>query len=244
MDFNLIWIITVFLLIFFTLQGWRKGILGVVFGFVSWILILVFVAFSHPYIEDFLRDNTKVYDIIYEETQEQLEKKSQKDKADNKQSSTLDKWWDSLTNGLPAQTIKKIETDLTPDFLSEQTETIKQVQDAQQELQDKLTIKIADFILQGVAVFIAFVIGGLMAGLIEGVVKAVGKMPVIHGVNGALGLVAGLVEGLLIVWLLMYLVACISGTVLGQNVTADIEKSRFLIYLYDHNLLMIIISSL
>lgn len=244
MNFNLVWIITVFLLIFFTLQGWKKGILGIVFGCVSWILIFVFVAFSHPYIEDFLRDNTKVYDIIYEETQEQLEKKSQKDKVDNKKTPTLEKWWDSVTKGLPAQTIRKIEDDLTPDFLSTQTDNVSVVQDTQQELQEILAVKIADFILQGVAVFIALIIGSLAAGLIEGIVKAVGKVPVIHGVNGALGLVAGMVEGLLIIWMLLYLVACISGTALGQNITADIEESSFLTYLYHHNLLMIMISSL
>ena len=112
MELNLALIITLFILFFSILQGWRKGILGIVFGLVSWIFVIAFVVFAHPYIENYLRDNTKTYDTIYEKTQEHLEKRINENQA----AQGIEQWWDSLTQGLPRQTIDNMKTDLKIDF--------------------------------------------------------------------------------------------------------------------------------
>ena len=41
---NIVLIVMLFILFFLTLQGWRKGILGIVYGLVSWIFIFIFVS--------------------------------------------------------------------------------------------------------------------------------------------------------------------------------------------------------
>lgn len=240
MGLNLALIITLFILFFSILQGWRKGILGIVFGLVSWIFVIAFVVFAHPYIENYLRDNTKTYDTIYEKTQEHLEKRINENQA----AQGIEQWWDSLTQGLPRQTIDNMKTDLKIDFGDKEYLDADLLESKKQQMVDELAVKISDFILQGISVLIAFLIAQILVGIVGGIVKAVGRIPVINGINGFFGLIAGAVEGFLVIWVLMYLVACASGTTIGQGIAMDIADSKFLTYLYDHNLLMSIISTL
>lgn len=240
MELNLALIITLFILFFSILQGWRKGILGIVFGLVSWIFVIAFVVFAHPYIENYLRDNTKTYDTIYEKTQEHLEKRINENQA----AQGIEQWWDSLTQGLPRQTIDNMKTDLKIDFGDKEYLDADLLESKKQQMVDELAVKISDFILQGISVLIAFLIAQILVGIVGGIVKAVGRIPVINSINGFFGLIAGAVEGFLVIWVLMYLVACVSGTTIGQGIAMDIADSKFLTYLYDHNLLMSIISTL
>lgn len=104
--------------------------------------------------------------------------------------------------------------------------------------------KIADFMMQGIAVFIAFVIAQIIVLIVGYFVKGARKAPGLGQVNGFLGLVAGPAEGFLVVWIIMYAAACISTTTLGQGLLAGIDQSKFLTYLYDHNLVMAFLSTM
>ena len=75
-------------------------------------------------------------------------------------------------------------------------------------------------------------------------VKGARKAPGLGQVNGFLGLVAGAAEGFLVVWIIMYAAACISTTTLGQGLLAGSDQSKFLTYLYDHNLVMAFLSTM
>ena len=55
---NIVLIVMLFILFFLTLQGWRKGILGIVYGLVSWIFIFIFVSVANPYILGYLKTET------------------------------------------------------------------------------------------------------------------------------------------------------------------------------------------
>ena len=230
---NVVFIVALFILFFSILQGWRKGILGIVFGFLSWIFIFVFIAFSHNYIEEYLRSNTKVYDKVYEKTVEHIQKKAQ----NGVRPDSLDGWWDDLTDGMP----KNISDGILIDVEKNLSEN---VEDAKVAMQEQLAVRIADFILQSIAVLIAFILASIIATLVGGVVKSVGKVPVIKEINSLLGIIAGAVEGMLIIWILMYVVVIICGTSLGDRIISDINASAFLSYLYHHNLVMAFIATI
>lgn len=230
---NVVFIVTLFILFFSILQGWRKGILGLVFGFVSWIFVLVFIAFSHTYIEDYLRSNTKVYDKVYEKTADHLERKA----LEEGEQHSLEEWWDTLTDGMP----RNISDSLLVDV---KTEVSNNVADAKMQILEQVAVRITDFILQGIAVLIAFVLAEIIVSIVGGIVKSVGKVPVIKEVNSFLGIIAGAVEGVLVIWILMYIVACICGTALGERIISDIDASTFLSYLYHHNLIMVFVSTI
>ena len=262
---NVVLIVTLFLLFFLTLQGWRKGILGVVFGLISWVFIFLFVAVAHPYIENYMRNNTKIYDNVYQQTVHFLDNKS----SAQPQDSGLSEWYASITEGIPqdvvdgvTQELSKMEVSaennesleqLLSGLMSDQSVTldqlggaanVMQISDGTQTVQQLIAVQLTDFMVQGIAVIVAFVIAQILVWIVGCFIKGVGKIPGIRQINGALGLVAGALEGFIVVWILMYIAACISTTTLGQGIIADINDNVFLTYLYNHNLIMAFISTI
>ena len=61
---NTVLIVMLFILFFLTLQGWRKGILGIVYGLVSWIFIFIFVSVANPYILGYLKTETNILNSL------------------------------------------------------------------------------------------------------------------------------------------------------------------------------------
>ena len=237
---NIFFIVALFILFFSILQGWRKGILGLVIGFVSWIFIFVFVAFTHPYVEDYIRDNTKVYDKVYEKTEQYIQQKE-----DNiAQESGLEEWWAYLTEGMPQNILEKLQTKMMFQTPSDDALELTTPDQTKQKIKDDLVRQVADFVIQGIAVIVTFVIAEIFVVIVTGLVKSIGKLPVIRGVNNFLGIIAGAVEGFIIIWIVMYIVAFTCSTTIGQGILADINASRFLTYLYNHNLVVAFIATL
>ncbi len=237
---NIFFIVALFILFFSILQGWRKGILGLVIGFVSWIFVFVFVAFAHPYVEDYIRDNTKVDDKVYEKTEQYIQQKE-----DNvAQESGLEEWWVSLTDGVPQNVLEKLQTKIMLQTSLDDALDITMLDQTKQKIKVDLVLQIADFVTQGIAVIVTFVIAEIFVVIITELVKSIGKLPVIRGVNNFLGIIAGAVEGFIIIWIVMYIVACTCSTTIGQGILADINASRFLTYLYHHNLVLAFIATI
>ena len=74
---NIVLIVMLFILFFLTLQGWRKGILGIVYGLVSWIFIFIFVSVANPYILGYLKTETNIYDKVYEQAEKFVTNKAE-----------------------------------------------------------------------------------------------------------------------------------------------------------------------
>lgn len=262
---NIVLIVMLFILFFLTLQGWRKGILGIVYGLVSWIFIFIFVSVANPYILGYLKTETNIYDKVYEQAE-----KFVTNKAENlPQDTGLEDWYQSLTDAIPGNALGDVTDSIRQmqmnveqnpqlqDLLNGlQTQndltvaqfggasSILQLSDGTQTLGQMICGKIADFMMQGIAVFIAFVIAQIIVLIVGYFVKGARKAPGLGQVNGLLGLVAGAAEGFLVVWIIMYAAACISTTTLGQGLLAGINQSKFLTYLYDHNLVMAFLSTM
>ncbi|MCD8149645.1 MAG: CvpA family protein [Clostridiales bacterium] len=60
------WLLIVVLILFVlcVIQGWRKGFLRLLFSLVSWVVMIVLVSYISPYISEFLKNNTGIYEWI------------------------------------------------------------------------------------------------------------------------------------------------------------------------------------
>lgn len=169
---NIVLIVMLFILFFLTLQGWRKGILGIVYGLVSWIFIFIFVSVANPYILGYLKTETNIYDKVYEQAE-----KFVTNKAENlPQDTGLEDWYQSLTDAIPGNalgdvtdSIRQMQTNVEQnpqlqDLLNGlQTQNdltvaqfggasnILQLSDGTQTLGQMICGKIADFMMQGIA---------------------------------------------------------------------------------------------
>lgn len=77
-----------------------------------------------------------------------------------------------------------------------------------------------------------------------GVLKFLTKLPIVHGLNKILGLVLGLIEGFLLVWLLLYIIQIKEGSLLGIDFRVMIMESSFLKFLFSHNLIAHLMTTL
>ena len=137
----------------------------------------------------------------------------------------------------------KTQSDLTVDQFGGAT-GILQLSDGTRTLQQMLCHQIADFMMQGIATIVSLIIAQIIVLVVGFFVKGARRAPGIGHINGLLGLVAGAAEGFLVIWIIMYVAACVSTTTFGQGVILGVEQSTFLTYLYQHNLFMAFVSTM
>ena len=216
-----------FVLICCSIKGYRKGLLRVVFSLVSFFLSLVFVMWITPYISNFLEKNTQIYLVLQEKCEESL------------RGSTEDEIEEEGNNRSEQLEIAGI---ILPKKLQEQLlgEGIEVADDLLEStgIYTKLANNLAHFIVSGISFFIAWMIAFLLLHLISGILNLVSHLPIIHGMNKALGIGAGFIEGLFYVWLFFCLITICCTSDFGKIMTRFIDESAFLTYLYNHNVLL------
>ena len=90
-----------------------------------------------------------------------------------------------------------------------------------------------------VVLFAALTLTGFARGLIP--TKHI-RLPIIHGLNRLLGLLAGLFLSLLLTWLFFMILRLCGESRLTTLLLPYIEKSAFLSYLYEHNILVVLLA--
>lgn len=224
----------------YTLTGYAKGFLKIVYSLVSWIVILVFVMVATPYIENYLRNDTNIYHKVVEYCETALQ--AQAEKAMDKNGGDISAL---LENELFAQIAEKVPAGLLEN-LKEQTGEMAEefVDDLMQEydLYGSLATSAADLIIKGVATLAAVIGGAVVSAVISIMLGFIGKLPLIGFANRILGLVAGAANGLLIVWIAFYLVSLFGATELGSGILTYINANEFLVYLYENNVVRFILS--
>lgn len=220
----------------YTIAGYARGFLKMIYSLVSWILILVIVTWTSPYIEGYLRNNTKIYEKvsvyceehIRETTLKQLEEKKEKDPSLLTENEILSE----LLEILPIEAIEE--------FMNETSEAADKYME-EQGVYDTLAENAADLIVKGISFILAFILGGVLSALIQKVLGFLSNLPLIGFANHVCGLAAGAANGLLVVWVGFYLAAVMRATTFGAAVISQIYANEFLLWLYEKNILISIL---
>ena len=107
-----------------------------------------------------------------------------------------------------------------------------------------ITQKMVQMTIQGVAYIIVFVLILIATRFIFIAFKIVDKLPLIGGINRAIGAVAGFVKGMVIVWIVFACVAMTVTTSFGQEIVQAIYASPLLIWLYENNLILTLLMNI
>lgn len=209
--------------------GYRAGLLRVVYSLLSWILVLGFVTWATPYITEYLEKNTKLEAAFEEKCRDYIQQaavEKLEEQVDQEQDTTAGEFL------LPENIMNQI-TDQLAGAAAEILET--------SGIYEEIAETIAHFIIEGIAFFIALVLSGIFMRTISHMLNLVSHLPVIHGANKILGAAAGAIKGLIIVWLVFYFLALCAASEPGIQILGYVKESRFLLYLYNHNVLLQII---
>lgn len=221
------------IILFFSIRGYKKGVLLVVYSLVAWGVILTASNTLAPKVKMFMVEHTGLYQSI-----EQACEKSINERLSQSVNESLDASKDYTIESLQKQGI----------YLPKQmVETIDgNIAQAGDELVEKSGIGqyiadyITQFILTGISFFLTMIALGIIFFIVKKVLKAANEVPVLGGVNKALGLLLGFVQGVILVSVFLYVVSLISTTGLGSWVYGQIRVNPLMLALYNANPIVII----
>ena len=103
---------------------------------------------------------------------------------------------------------------------------------------------VANFILSSIIYLIVFFCIIIVCCIIGGIIKTVAKLPGIRTANDLGGMIAGVGLGLMAVSLMFLILMVFSNFPWAERIYADIEKSSILSFLYNKNLILMIIAKI
>jgi len=221
----------------YTLAGFSKGFLKIVYSLVSWIVILVVVIVATPYIENYLKNDTNIYNKVVAHCEEAIREQAQKKLTESGEgaASALSE------NELFAVIADKIPEELLENLKIQAMELTDELMDSQ-GFYNKTAVAMAELLIQGISTLVAIILGIIIAIMISALLGFIANFPIIGFANRILGLAAGAVNGLLVVWIAFYLVAVLCATELGSTIITQIYANEMLLYLYENNIVLTLLT--
>ena len=243
---NIFLMIVLIIIALATIRGFRKGIIGLLFGIVSWIFTIVFVVMANPGINSFLTNQTPVKTHIETAVGEYVSDKLAG--VDNLEDLNLNKEQEVI---IPPELTKSLQTivkhsQLQPiPVIDDAVNSVqKQVKQIKQDLTKDITATVTDYTMKGLSILLALLIARIICFIIAMILKTIEMNDIIRGVGRLVGTVFGLAEGFFYVWILMYFVTIFAASSWAQAALLSIENNAFLNFLYQNNLITTIISIL
>lgn len=224
----LFWITVVFLG-FHVIDGYRKGFIRKTVSAVSLILTLVLVTYLTPQITSFLQEHTSLYANLQEKCSEMF----------------LDEDYDTNVKTDQVLLIEQMELpENIKEMLLENNNTEAYDLLAVTGFYDYVGAYLANMILDTLAYLITFVLVFAGMKILLAALDIVTMLPILHGINKLAGGVLGMALGVLQVWLVFLLVSVLCSGDLGKMFFQLISENQFLLFLYEHNLIMNIVFGL
>ena len=247
--------------------GYRKGLLGVIFGLISWVLVLVCMYAGIPYVEESMMKGAiyeKYHNPIYNHVKSELVKKEGDFETsdeilgliqsyDVSDENSLDSLFNDIGIFLPdvmRQRIANSDGDIESSDIEipegDDEESVQGRVDAVNEFNDRIAERIATpiakMMVRGSAVLLVVILTLILTRIIGLIINAINELPFVGGSSRILGAAWGICSGFLIIWLIMDVISCFAMTVRGQEIMAIIEGNTFLNTIYTMNPLSFIIS--
>lgn len=231
---NWVLILVLLIVLYNILRGYRKGFLRIMYSLVSWIVMLIFVIWSKPYINDFLLEHTRLYEKVEIHCEEFVRENAEKraEEGLTEQNYEMLEELEGLGIRLPAALVDSLieKTVGTADELLESTGAYTQIAGA-----------MAGLAVEGIACLIALIGAGIVVSIISQILGIVSQIPILKGANRFAGLFAGGLYGLVLVWIAFSIVALCSASEFGSVMVSYIYESSLLKFLYENNLVLTVI---
>ena len=218
----LTWIILL-ILAAFTLSGWSKGFVRVFAGMFFFLASTVLVYYATPYISDFIKENTPIYQAVEENCREMLKG------GEGQENSGLEqkKFIEGL--GLPEALEKQ---------LLGGSDSGSSVDRAVEGVSDYLAEYMAGLILNILTFVVTLAVFNLVLRMTVLTLDNLAKLPVLNSINKAFGMVLGAAQGLLVVWVAFLVITAFGNTDAGRKLLEMIHESPILDFLYNINIFL------
>lgn len=204
-------------------RGFIKEVIGMSFLFLTIILVWVI----NPYVNDFLKTQTSVYEKVEQACEDGIRQY------------TVDE--------TSSQGENVIEALPFPDFLKEgmaknNTEEVYQYLKAD-TLNEYLAGYLATAVTNGISFVLSYFAAFVVLRIAMFALGLAGELPGIRIVNRMAGLLLGLVKGIIVIWLALFVMTVLCGTEAGSYLLREVEKDPFLSFLYERDIFVRIFMS-
>lgn len=231
-EMTLTWagVITVLLLAFACVRGYRRGLIKEIVSIACVFLSMSIVWFVNPYVNQFIRENTSIYEKIQDSCQEFVEEKYSSQMSNGEEQTTFINEMnlpDLISSGLLQNNNSDIYQYLAVNTFS-----------------DYVAQYLARMAVNGISFLISLALSTILIQSITWMLNLVSRLPVIHGMNKIAGAFLGAAKFLIVVWVVLLALTIICNTEIGEMGLQIVKKDYILNYIYDKDILIQIFMSL
>lgn len=231
------------ILLIFIIRGYVRGFLKTALSMVALVLPIILVMFLQPYVAAVLRNYTPLESVIASTVYTNMESQLKNVMDPSAQSepvagspSTQTYSHEQLAGIVltEEQQEKWMQLCAMPDLFKKSLQT-DMVQTAD-SFAGTASSYLAKTIVNILSFLLTFVLAFLIIRFLFVSFDIIGHVPVLHGINKALGMIAGLAEGLVVLWLLCLILTVLMPSSWGTELMAAINENPVLAFLYNHGM--------
>ena len=207
----------------FAIVGLKRGIVSMLLSLLFSIVGIVTAIIITPRVTSYVRSNTNWDEKVEERTMEYMEDAGFLMNADSAE----------VKEFFPEVFQKEINA-----------EADEYIQNGVDSYNEYIIGMVTNFILSTIVYLLVFVGIIIVCCIIGAIVKAVAKLPIIRTANDLGGMIAGFGLGLICVSVMFLILMVFSNFPWAKTIYADIESSPILSFLYNKNLILMIIAKI
>lgn len=211
------------------LHGHYKGFIRLAVSATALLITLATVNVTMPYVTDWLKNDTPVYETMKEKMAESVgideilanlgvEEDTQK----------ADEWMIIEELPIPEQ-LKELLVE------NNNIEVYRMI--GVEFFRDYVGGYLADTVLKAAVFVVMFLLVYLALKIVVIWLDLIAKLPIISGINKIAGAILGGAEAMIFIWILCIVLTVFSWTELGNAALAQVDASPWLSWIYDHNML-------
>lgn len=204
--------------------GLVRGFIKSIFSLCSFLIVVIAACFIAPQVDRYVEKNTQLYPMVEERCIAHYEKNAMEATKSNQIIEPASE--DEAISILGIQYPKKLQEKFRQDLVNHANDAGAFV---------KLGKSTANIMIESGLFFLTIIVLWMLLRVIEGILDLVAKLPVLNGVNHALGLLVGLIEGVLILWVLAFVLSLFCTTEPGIYLMELIKENKILTMLYENN---------
>ena len=243
---NILEIIIIIATAWLGIAGFRKGFVRKLASMLSLVLSIILVSVFLPYITDFLKESTPVYEYITEQCEKAVAKQAV-ELLTGEASGGAENYLDML-GGLQLGKIEQTEVienlpvpqtfkDMLLDYNNSEGYNSLNVS----TFQGYIVTFISNVVLTVVSYIVAILVVQILLWVAITALNIVANIPVIRVINRLAGFGLGLLEALFLIWIFFMILSMFSATDVGLYLMSMVQESEFLGELYDSNLFLAVV---
>lgn len=222
-------VVTAIYIIGMMLYGHHRGFIRLAVSTAAMLIVLIAVKAAIPYVTDWVKYDTPIYELMKKNMNERI---------------GLDEILGGmqLSGGIQREDEWKIIENIpVPELIKEKlvennnTEVYKEM--GVHFFQEYVIGYLADMILTALLFILLYVTGYIALRILVKWLDLIAHLPIISGMNQIAGAALGAAQAMLVIWIICLLITALSGTEIGKAALEMIAESKWLSWIYGHNLL-------